>query len=48
MLIALLVIAAFAYNYSSEIVERIPAAAPYLESLTRAVDDVSSRIAELL
>lgn len=48
VLIALLAIAAFAYNYSSEIVERIPAAAPYLESFTRAVDDASSRIAELL
>ena len=48
VLIALLAIAAFAYNYSPEIVERIPAAAPYLESFTRAVDDASSRIAELL
>lgn len=47
MLIALLAIAAFAYNYSPEIVERIPAAAPYLESFTRLVDDASSRIAEL-
>ena len=48
VLIALLVAAAFAYNYSSEIVERIPAAAPYLESFTRLVDDASLRIAELL
>ena len=48
VLIALLVAAAFAYNYSSEIVERIPAAAPYLESFTRAVDDATSRIAERL
>lgn len=48
MLIALLAIATFAYNYSSEIIERIPAAAPYLESFTRAVDDAWSHIAELI
>ena len=48
MLIALLVVVAFAYNYSSEIAERIPAAAPYLESFARAVNDALSRIAELI
>lgn len=48
VLVALLVVAAFAYTYPSEIVERIPAAAPYLESFVRAVDDALSRIAELI